>query len=54
MLQAQMFGGLLFGPFTLWGGGLHPAEVGIGRRDVVWALVIVLVFVMLDRCMIAA
>lgn len=49
MLQAPMFDGLSFDPFTLLDDGLCPAEVGVGRRDVVQALVITLIVVMLDE-----
>ena len=49
MLQAPMFDGLSFDPFTLLDDGLCPAEVGVGRRDVVQDLVIALMVVMLDE-----
>ena len=48
MLQAPIFDGLSFCPFALLDDGLRPAEVGIGRCDVVQALVIALMVVMLD------
>ncbi len=48
MLQAPIFDSLSFDPFTLLDDGLRPAEVGIGRCDVVQALVIALMVVMLD------
>ena len=49
MLQAPIFDGLSFYPFALLDDGLRPAEVGIGRRDVVQALMIALMVVMLDE-----
>jgi hypothetical protein len=49
VLQAPIFDSLSFDPFTLLDDGLRPAEVGIGRRDVVQALVIALMVVMLDE-----
>ena len=49
MLQAPIFDGLSFCPFALLDDGLRPAEVGIGRCDVVQALVIALMVVMLDE-----
>ena len=49
MLQAPIFDSLSFDPFTLLDDGLCPAEVGIGRRDVVQALVVALMVVMLDE-----
>jgi hypothetical protein len=44
-----MFDGLSFNPFTLFDDGCSAAEVGIGGRHVVQALVIALVVVMLDE-----
>ena len=49
MLQAPIFDGLSFDPFTLLDDGLRPAEVDIGRRDVVQALVVALMVVVLDE-----
>ena len=49
MLQAPIFDSLSFDPFTLLDDGLRPAEVGMGRCDVVQALVIALMVVMLDE-----
>ena len=47
VLQAPIFDSLSFDPFALLDDGLCPAEVGIGGRDVVHALVIALIVVML-------
>ncbi len=49
MLQAPMFDGLSLDPFTLFDDSAGPAEVGIGGRHIVQALVIALVIVMLDE-----
>ncbi len=49
MLQAPIFDSLSLDPFSLLDDGLRPAEVGIGRCDVVQALVIALMVVMLDE-----
>ena len=49
MLQAPMLDGLSFDPFTLFDDGWRPAEVGVGGRHVVQALVISLVVVVLDE-----
>ena len=49
MLHAPMFAGLSLDPFALADDGLGPAEVGIGGRYVVQALVIPLVIVVLDE-----
>ena len=49
MLQAPMFDGLPFDPFTLFDDGFSPSEVGIGGRHVAEALVVALVVVMLDE-----
>ena len=49
VLQAPMFDGLSLDPFALADDGLGPAEVGIGGRHVVQALVIPLVIVVLDE-----
>ena len=48
VLQAPMFDGLSLDPFALFDDGLDPAEVGIGRRHVVEALVVAAVVVVLD------
>ena len=49
VLQAPMFDGLSLDPFALFDDGRCPAEVGVGRRHVVQALVIMLVVVELDN-----
>jgi hypothetical protein len=49
VLQAPIFDSLLFDPFTLLDDGFRPNEVGVGRCDVVQALVIALMVVMLDE-----
>lgn len=49
VLQAPMFDGFSFDPFTLFDDGRCPAEVGIGGRHVVQALVVTLVVVVLDE-----
>ena len=49
MLQAPIFDSLSFDPFALLDDGFCPAEVGVGGRDVVQALVIALMVVMLDE-----
>ena len=49
VLQSLMFDGLSLDPFTLFDDGQGPAEVGVGGRHVVQALVITLVVVMLDE-----
>ena len=49
MVQAPIFDSLSFDPFTLLDDGLRSAEVDIGRRDVVQALVVALMVVMLDE-----
>ena len=49
MLQAPMFDGLAFDPFSLFEDGLCPAEVGVGGRYVVQALVVALVVIVLDE-----
>jgi hypothetical protein len=49
VLQAPIFDSLSFDPFALLDDGLRPAEVGVGGRDVVQALVIALMVVMLDE-----
>ncbi len=45
MLQAPMFECLSLDPFSSFDDGGSPAEVGIGGRDVVEALVVALVYV---------
>ena len=49
VLQAPMFDGLPFDPFAQLDDGLGPAEVGIGGRHVVQALVVTPVIVVLDE-----
>ena len=49
MLQAPMLDGLSLDPFALFDDGWGSAEVGIGGRDVVQALVVALVVVLLDE-----
>jgi hypothetical protein len=49
VLQAPMFDGLPFDPFALLDDGLGPAEVGVGGRHVVQALVVAPVIVVLDE-----
>ena len=49
VLQAPIFDSLSFDPFALLDDGLRPAEVGVGGRYVVQALVIALMVVMLDE-----
>ena len=49
MLQAPMFDGLSLDPFTLFDDGLGSAEVGIGGRHIVEALVVALVVVVFDE-----
>lgn len=49
MLQAPMLECLSFDPFSSLDDGGCPAEVGIGRCDVVQALVVALVVVVLDE-----
>ena len=49
MKQAPLFKCLSFDPFSLLDDGCCPAEVGVGRCDVVEALVIALMVVMLDE-----
>jgi hypothetical protein len=49
VLQAQMFDGLSLDPFTLFNDGWCPAEVGVGGRNIVQALVVTLVVVVLDE-----
>ena len=49
VLQAPMFDGLSLDPFSLSDDGFGPAEVGIGRRHVVQALMVALVVVVFDE-----
>jgi len=49
VLQAPMFDGLAFDPFTLFDDGLGSTEVGIGGCYIVQALVIALMVVALDE-----
>ena len=49
MLQAPIFDGLSFDPFTLFDDGLCSSEVGVCRRHIVQALVVALVVVMCDE-----
>ena len=49
VLQAPMFDGLPFDPFSLLDDGAGPAEVGVSGRHVFQALVITLVIVVLDE-----
>jgi hypothetical protein len=49
VLQTPILDSLSFDPFTLLDDGLRPAEVGIGRCDVVQVLVIALMVVVLDK-----
>ena len=49
MLQAPIFECLSLDPFSSFDDGGCPAEVGIGRRYVVEALVVALVIVVLDE-----
>jgi len=49
VLQASMFDGLSLDPFALFDDGICPAEVAIGRGDVVEALVVAPMIVVLDE-----
>ena len=49
MLQVPILECLSFDPFSSFDNGRSPAEVGIGRRHVVEALVMALIIVMLDE-----
>ena len=49
VLQAPMFDGLSFDPFSLLDDGCGAAEVGVGGRHIVQALVVALVVVVLDE-----
>ena len=44
-----MFDGLSLDPIALLVDGRSPAEVGVGRRHVVWALMVTLLVVVLDE-----
>ena len=49
VLQAPVFDGLSFDPFSLFNDGRGTAEVGVGGGHVVQAFVIALVVVVLDE-----
>ena len=49
VLQAPMFDGLSLDPLALFDDGFGPAEVGVGRGDVVEALVVAPMIVVLDE-----
>jgi hypothetical protein len=49
VLQAPIFDGLSFDPFSLFDDGAGPAEVGVSGCHVVQALMIALTVVMLDE-----
>ena len=49
VLQAPIFDGLSLDPFALFDDGWGSAEVGVGGRHVVQALVVTLVVVVLDE-----
>ena len=49
VLQASMFDGLAFDHFALFEDGLCPAEVGVGGRHIIEALVVALVVIVLDE-----
>jgi len=49
VLQAPMFDGLSLDPFALFDDGRSPAEVGVGGRHVVQALVVAILVVVLDE-----
>ncbi len=48
-MQAPMFDGFAFDPFSLFDDGFRPAEVGVCGCDVLQALVIALMIVMFDE-----
>ena len=48
MLRASLLDGLSFDPFSLQEDGLAPAELDIGGREIVEALVIAVVIVVAD------
>ena len=49
MQQAALLDGLAFDPFAFGEDGLTPAEVDVGRGEVIDALVIAAVIVVLDE-----
>ena len=49
VLQASMFDGLAFDPFALFDDGIGRTEVGVGRCDVIEALVVAAMVVVLDE-----
>ena len=49
VLQASMFDGLAFDPFSLFEDGLCPAEVGVCWCHIAQALVVALVVIVLDE-----
>ena len=49
VLQAPMFDGLSLDPFSSFDDGRRPAEVGVGGRHVVQALVVTVMVVVLDE-----
>ena len=49
VMQAPLFDRFAFDPFSLFDDGLCPAEVGVGGRDVVQALMVALVIVVFDK-----
>jgi hypothetical protein len=49
VLQAPIFDGPSPDPFALFDDGCSPAEVGVGRCNVVQALVVTLAVVVLDE-----
>lgn len=49
MLQSSFSDGIAFDPFSLQQDGLAPAEVDIGGREVLQALVVAAVIVVLDE-----
>ena len=49
MLQAALFDGVAFDPFSLQQDGLAAPEVDVGRREIVEALVIAAMIVVLDE-----
>ena len=49
MLQAPLFDGLSFDPFSLQQDGLAASEVDVGRRKIVEALMIAAMIVALDE-----
>ena len=49
MLQASLFDGLSLDPFSLQQDGLASAEVDVGRRKIVEALVVAAMIVVVDE-----